>query len=102
MNKFILDEIKNLNISEGCLLSILERINIEVQSNAAKNSLSARTKKVHDLLNSVKLAKSRDERRDIIKNIGLAQKRVKDAESKIIHPDKISNNQYEFKSDILK
>lgn len=77
---------ENLNVSKECFKEIMETIekHIQTQTKAAESSLPSRQKKVHDLMNSIQFAKSREERKNIIKNLGRAQKRVQDAESKTV------------------
>lgn len=91
----------NSKISEKCYNEILEMINKEIEATAAQNSLPLRKKKVQSLIDSVKFAKDREEREHILRNLGKAQKRVKDAERKLENKEPLHKS-YTFSSSLLK
>ena len=81
----ILETLQNLTISEDCFQDILEKVDRELQrTEAAKNASVTRRAKVNNLMQAIKKARSGAERTKAIKDLGIAQKRVNDAESKMI------------------
>ena len=80
----ILETLQNLTISEGCFQDIMEMIDKEVVSKAAENSFPERKAKVNNLMKVIRKARSGAERTKAIKDLGVAQKRANDAESKIV------------------
>lgn len=82
--QLIFEKLKNLNVSEGTLISILETISNNIHSQAAQNSLDSRkeqlqraTKNFADILG--KLSKNNPKFKEADKKLKVAQDRVEHA-----------------------
>lgn len=88
MNIDMLNRLKSLEISEECLIDILEMINREVESSQkAEKVLPDRIRRVEDIKREIMNAKNGEERTIAIRSLGRAQKRVAHAESKMKKPE---------------